>query len=155
VASALIRKFEQRTGLHDLLTADAARWRHVLASIDGPFWSRIDDVYEILARASGDAVIHENCSEFFRCLCAALKGETWPLKRDDVCGLLSRHAELAPRLWTAVLSRPIQFRLQSEYRDQRQELVAVGVEDGKLPLPDWWVTHQRYQELTGRSLPVD
>ena len=155
VAASLIEKFGEQLGFDGLAGNEGDCWRYILSQIEGPFWRRIDDVVAALARAGEDRVVHDNCVRFFECVCTALKGDGWPLKMEHVKELLAKHGDLARDLWSAVISQPVQFRMQSDLRQMRQQLVEAGISEEALPLPGWWVGPEQYEELTGRPLPAD
>jgi KAP family P-loop domain len=155
VAVVLMRKFEERLGLQTLLGNDGICWRHILAVVEGPFWRRIDEIHMMFTRASEELIIHENCVRFFECICMAFSGRAWPLGPEHVKEVLDRHREFARDVWSAVIAQPIQFRMQGDIRQHRQQLMIAGIPDEELPLPSSWITPERYEELTGRPPAPD
>jgi hypothetical protein len=155
VAGSLMRRFRENLGLQELTEKDGECWRYILAQVDGPFWRRMDDIVALLARAGEDRAVHENCIIFFDCICNALKNQAWPFEIEHAKEVLAKHRDLARDLWSAVVSQPIQFRMQGDIRQKRQQLVEAGTCDEALPLPGWWVTPEQYEELIGRPLPPD
>jgi KAP family P-loop domain len=153
VAASLIEKFGEHLGLDGLAGNDGECWRYILSKIDGPFWQRMDEIVAALTGAGKDSAVYENCIRLFECICIALRGEGWPLEIEHVKGLLAKHRGLARDLWSAVISQPVQFRMQSDLRQMREQLVKTGISEEALPLPAWWVTPERYEEVTGRPLP--
>jgi hypothetical protein len=98
-----------------------------------PLRSRL---FVIFGDAGGNAVIHKNCLDLFEFLVGAARRGT-DISTPDECREFLRDSGYSSRLWNAVVSRQIQYRMQLHILEARQELINSGVPEALLAIPGW------------------
>jgi hypothetical protein len=93
-------------------------------------------LFHVLSLAENSAMVHENCIEFFQLLLSGMRGAQDGADPEDFRSI-PRDVDLAARIWNSVVARKIQFRMQQELLNGRQQLIKGGTPENALPIPDW------------------
>ncbi|MBZ5627058.1 MAG: hypothetical protein LAQ69_51555, partial [Acidobacteriia bacterium] len=112
-----------------------AKW--MLLFPDSPLWRAPlrERLFETLGRAQADATIHQNCIDLLDYILGAVNGAE--VSTPDHVKAIINDEEFTNRLWTAVVSRRIQYRMQENALSQRDTLITLGAVESALPVPEW------------------
>ena len=94
-------------------------FRYVLFNKTSPLLSgpMRSEFLSVLDEAAKDRIIHENCIEFFELLLSGLRDSLEGVVAAQVREIV-RDEELSARIWKAVVSREIQYRMQYDIRQK-------------------------------------
>lgn len=139
VATEALRLFRCHNGIQRLFEEGRlTALRYVLLSPSSPLWSEPmrSEFLATFDEAGKDSIIHENCVRFFDLLVLAIQRPLGGLDWNAVKGI-PRDAEFTRRLWSAVVPRKIQYRIQSHILEGRDLLIQSGAPPELLSLPEW------------------
>jgi hypothetical protein len=138
-ADMLLGKFEERDGLDAYwAVGNTIGGKGALFTPGSPFHSASarKRLAKIGRRGKKDDAVHLNFVTYFRMLTYGAFKEGGSFVQKD-CRELLHDVELVTIVWSAAVGRPTNPRIAGSLRDDRQSIIATGVPESALPLPDW------------------
>lgn len=142
VINEVLSRFRKERGISEVLHSQEEHNFHLWFVLAAPS-SRLYEaaarkrLLDILREAPESSVVHENAIYYLRLLLLALdKGGRYCSDEKRIV-FLREHLDLAIGVWRAVVSRESQYRVLQSLREARQKLVAAGVPEGSLEVPEW------------------
>ncbi len=98
--------------------------------------------------------IYNNIIDYFQFLVrAATQGSGEDFIQASEIQVLVKDTEFIRRLWTVVVSREIQYRMQMRFIEDRQALISLGADETALPMPAV-LTTRLAEEQARNSNPI-
>jgi hypothetical protein len=138
LAKLVMNKLSVSGGMHEFFDQNrhaAARW--LLFDLEGPIWTGRgrERVSEILATASSNGTVQKNARRWLELACRA---KTGGFKIDQATiNAFMEAKDTVPVLWTAAVASPLQYRMLSDTRKLRTDLIEYGGGETRLPIPNW------------------
>lgn len=115
-------------------------FKYILFGTESSLWKEplLSNFYNMLRKANINTTVHENCIDYFHLLVEACDNKIETADNKIVNKLIKMDGFIET-LWQSVTARRIYFRFLSSYREERGKLISYGVDDAKMPLPDWMI----------------
>ncbi len=144
-APILLERFTAAEGLEMFWGDTWARTKRLLFAADSPVFRDMEHRKEFLTLAAestaGKPILTENFLTYLRMLGYAAFGEALTFDRQAARALINDH-ELIAAIWEAAIAIPLQPRQVGSMAQTRDELIAAGVPEDKLPRPSWFTAAQ-------------
>lgn len=142
IVEQLLSKFLIVDGLASSARGDDELGAWLLESAKSPLYredlyaERLESVFRNLPNAAVRPTLADNARVFIEMLLFKTRNATWAGK-DRLRELHATRPLIVPSAWRAMISVPSQFRMLSELRTLRKELIEAGVCEQTLPVPEW------------------
>lgn len=140
-APILLGRFSTPEGFEMFWGDTWLRTKRMLFAQDSPIFRDVEHRKAFLALAAesagGKPVLAENFLTHLRMLGYAAFGEALTFDRQAARALVDDH-EVVAAIWEAAMAIPLQPRQVGSMAQTRDELIAAGVPDEKLPRPSWF-----------------
>lgn len=140
LADKVIELVKKRGGISSLWGFDTStEQKYVLFNVNGALWQedRKQTMIETLDEAGSDSNIHNNAYEMVRMLSYGLNKGIGACCSQEQLQEIIKNKEIARSIWNACISRPIQYRGYSKFREIREQFVNIAGTDEYFTWPDW------------------
>jgi hypothetical protein len=144
-APVLLSRFTTTEGLEMFWGDHWTRTKRLFFSPDSPIFRDAKHRTAFLSLAQESAatnpVVAENFLTHLRMLGYAAFGEAMTFDRQAARALITEH-DVVAAIWQAALTTPLQPRQVGSMAQTREQLIAAGVPDVRLPRPSWFIAAQ-------------
>lgn len=145
-APVLLSRFTTAEGLEMFWGDQWVRTKRLLFSPESPIFrdAKHRMVFLLLAQESAatSPVVAENFLTHLRMLGYAAFGDAMTFDRQASRALIEDH-DVVAAVWQAALTTPLQPRQVGSIAQTREQLIAAGVPDTRLPRPSWFIAAQQ------------
>jgi hypothetical protein len=141
ISESLLKHFEEPNGLEQFWAIDyGAKGKRLLFDVKSHFHSNPScrrRLAEIADTAKKEAHVQINYLTYFTMMCHGASDRATSFSQSD-CRELLKDMDLVKMVWDAAIAQPLNPRMVGSLRQDRQNLIKLGVSEDILQTPDRW-----------------